>query len=202
MVEGGRKGDSGAGAGEGVVRPGEGVRSRLRPPRRAPDEQRAGPGDEVDGPVLRGRATPARLGGACERHCRAWALLHDFGPWRPATARANEGRRSPAEGLNRHRRHDDWLQDLLVSASLGGFRCWMQPPHNPWLSAFFSYPCSPCYPWFDYFRPEGLAMPTANGLGSVRNSPANASGFWAPSGNGSGTEPGARISRRRKTMRG
>ena len=83
------------------------------------------------GRYFEGGQHPHGSGGACERHCRAWALLHDFGPWRPATARANEGRRSPAEGLNRHRRHDDWLQNLLVSASLGGFRCWMQPPHNP-----------------------------------------------------------------------
>ena len=59
---------------------------------------------------------------ACERHCRAWALLHNFRPWHPATTRANEGWRSPAERLNRHRYHDDWLQNLLVSASLGGFR--------------------------------------------------------------------------------
>jgi hypothetical protein len=61
-------------------------------------------------------------GRACERHCRAWALLHNFRPWHPATARANGGWRSPAERLNRHRYHDDWLQNLLVSASLGGFR--------------------------------------------------------------------------------
>jgi hypothetical protein len=61
-------------------------------------------------------------GQACERHCRAWALLHNFRPWHPATTRDNEGWRSPAERLNRHRYHDDWLQDLLVSASLGGFR--------------------------------------------------------------------------------
>ena len=59
---------------------------------------------------------------AGERHCRAWALLHNFRPWHPATTRANEGWRSPAERLNRHRYHDDWLQNLLVSASLGGFR--------------------------------------------------------------------------------
>lgn len=59
---------------------------------------------------------------ACARHCRAWALLQNFRPWHPATARANGGWRSPAERLNQHRYHDDWLQNLLVSASLGGFR--------------------------------------------------------------------------------
>ena len=59
---------------------------------------------------------------ACDRHCRAWALLYNFRPWNPATARANDGWRSPAERLNEHRYHDDWLQNLLISASLCGFR--------------------------------------------------------------------------------
>jgi hypothetical protein len=59
---------------------------------------------------------------ACELHCRAWALLYNFRPWHKATERANEGWRSPAERLNKHRYHGDWLQNLLVSASLGGYR--------------------------------------------------------------------------------
>ena len=59
---------------------------------------------------------------ACARHCRAWALLHNFRPWSPATARANGGWQSPAERLNRHRYHDNWLHNLLVSASLAGYR--------------------------------------------------------------------------------
>jgi len=59
---------------------------------------------------------------AVELHCRAWALLYNFRPWHEATARANGGWRCPAERLNRHRYHDDWLQNLLVSASLGGYR--------------------------------------------------------------------------------
>jgi hypothetical protein len=59
---------------------------------------------------------------ACRLHCRAWALLCNFTPWNPATTRNNQGWRSPAEQLNRHRYHDSWLQNLLVSASLGGYR--------------------------------------------------------------------------------
>jgi hypothetical protein len=59
---------------------------------------------------------------ACALHCRAWALLFNFRPWHPAVARANGGWRCPAERLNQHRYHDDWLQNLLVSASLGGYR--------------------------------------------------------------------------------
>ena len=67
---------------------------------------------------------------ACALHVRAWALLHNFRPWNPATTRANGGWRSPAERLNQHRYHDDWLQNLLISASLGGYHHQNHPPHN------------------------------------------------------------------------
>jgi hypothetical protein len=63
-----------------------------------------------------------------ERHARAWALLYNFAPWSPATAKANKDWRCPAERLNQHRYHDNWLQNLLVSASLGGYR---NAPRNP-----------------------------------------------------------------------
>jgi hypothetical protein len=66
---------------------------------------------------------------ASRLHCRAWALLWNFAPWHPATTRANEGWRCPAERLNRHRYHDGWLENLLISASLGGYRCPL--PQNP-----------------------------------------------------------------------
>lgn len=57
-----------------------------------------------------------------KRHCRSWALLHNFAPWCPAATRKNAGWRSPAERLNNHRYHENWLHNLLVSASLGGYR--------------------------------------------------------------------------------
>ena len=60
---------------------------------------------------------------ACRRHCRAWALLWNFAPWNPATTRENKNWRCPAERLNQHRYHEEWLQNLLISASLGGYRC-------------------------------------------------------------------------------
>jgi hypothetical protein len=66
---------------------------------------------------------------ACRLHCRAWALLGNFAPWHPATTRKNRDWRCPAERLNRHRYHDCWLQNLLISASLGGYRC--SRPQNP-----------------------------------------------------------------------
>jgi hypothetical protein len=59
---------------------------------------------------------------ACGRHVRAWALLHNFRPWGPEAVRDNDGWRSPSERLNASRYHDDWLQNLHVSASLGGYR--------------------------------------------------------------------------------
>ena len=59
---------------------------------------------------------------AGERHSRAWALLHNFSPWGPEAKRDNEDWESPAERLNRHRYHDNWLHNLLVSASLAGYR--------------------------------------------------------------------------------
>lgn len=60
---------------------------------------------------------------ACRLHSRAWVLLWNFAPWHPATTRKNQGWRCPAERLNRHRYHDCWLENLLISASLGGYRC-------------------------------------------------------------------------------
>ena len=67
---------------------------------------------------------------ATRLHSRAWALLHNFAPWGPETQRAN-GWHSPAERLNQFRYHDNWLHNLLVSASLAGYRHRNDPPHNP-----------------------------------------------------------------------
>jgi hypothetical protein len=60
--------------------------------------------------------------GACGLHVRAWALLQNFRPWCPEAVRGNDGWRSPAERLNRHRYHEDWLQNLQIAASMGGYR--------------------------------------------------------------------------------
>ena len=59
---------------------------------------------------------------ASERHVRAWALVNNFRPWSPASKRANKGYACPAERLNRHRYQEDWLGNLLVSASMAGYR--------------------------------------------------------------------------------
>jgi hypothetical protein len=67
----------------------------------------------------------------CGRHVRAWALLFNFRPWHPASAMANGGWRCPAERLNRHRYQEDWLQNLLASWSLAGYRRRIAPPPIP-----------------------------------------------------------------------
>lgn len=53
---------------------------------------------------------------------RSQALLWNFSPWHPSETRRHDGWQSPAENLNRHRYHDEWLQNLLISASCGGYR--------------------------------------------------------------------------------
>jgi hypothetical protein len=68
---------------------------------------------------------------ASRLHGRAWALLVNFAPWGPEAVRADGEWRSPAERVNGHRYHDNWLHNLLVSASLAGYRHRNGPPHNP-----------------------------------------------------------------------
>jgi hypothetical protein len=76
------------------------------------------------GQHLHGSAAAAR------RHARAWALLYNFAPWGPETQQANPAFGSPAERLNGHRYHDNWLHNLLISASLRGYRHHKGSPHN------------------------------------------------------------------------
>ena len=59
---------------------------------------------------------------------RSWALLWNFCPSSPETIKKHGGKISPAERLNGFRYHDNWLPNLLVSASMGGFR---SKPQNP-----------------------------------------------------------------------
>ncbi len=59
---------------------------------------------------------------------RAWSLIHNFTPSNPITIKNHNGFQSPAERLNKFRYHDNWLQNLLISASLGGYR---SPPQIP-----------------------------------------------------------------------
>ncbi len=65
---------------------------------------------------------------AAESGIGGWALIHDFAPCNPKTVKEHDGLKSPAEWLNKIRYHENWLQNLLTSASMGGFR---HPPPNP-----------------------------------------------------------------------
>ncbi|WP_245809404.1 hypothetical protein [Desulfamplus magnetovallimortis] len=65
---------------------------------------------------------------SAELNIRGWALIHNFAPSNPLTVKKYVGLQSPAEILNGHRYHDSWLQNLLISASQGGF---YKQPLNP-----------------------------------------------------------------------
>jgi len=52
---------------------------------------------------------------------RGWVLLHNFLPYCPRTLGASTYQ-SPAHKLNGLVYHNNWLQNLLVSASMGGYR--------------------------------------------------------------------------------
>jgi hypothetical protein len=53
---------------------------------------------------------------------RAWALLRNFQPYCPRTLGKNAELVSAAERLDGFRYSDNWLENLLISASMGGYR--------------------------------------------------------------------------------
>ena len=53
---------------------------------------------------------------------RAYALIYNFAPSCQTTIKKYKGKCSPAERLNGFKYHDDWLQNLLISASLAGYK--------------------------------------------------------------------------------
>ena len=59
---------------------------------------------------------------------RGWSLINNFAPYNPRTIKKLNGFKSPAERLNQFRYHNNWLHNLCISASLGGYR---SPPQNP-----------------------------------------------------------------------
>ncbi len=65
---------------------------------------------------------------AAQLSIRGWTLINNFAPYIPRTVKKLNGLKSPAERLNKFRYHDCWLQNLNISASLGGYR---RPPQNP-----------------------------------------------------------------------
>ena len=65
---------------------------------------------------------------AAELSIRGWALIHNFAPCNPITVKKHDGWRCPAERINKSRYHENWLQNLLTSASMRGFK---HSPPNP-----------------------------------------------------------------------
>ena len=60
-----------------------------------------------------------------ELNIRGWALIYNFTPSNPMTIKKHRGKRCPADRLNGFAYHENWLENLLISASLINFR---QPP--------------------------------------------------------------------------
>ncbi len=63
-----------------------------------------------------------------QQRVRAWAVLWNFYPSSPKTVKKYGGKISPAERLNAKRYADNWLENLLISASMNGTRGHQQNP--------------------------------------------------------------------------
>jgi hypothetical protein len=59
---------------------------------------------------------------AAELSIRAWAILHNFKPYSPRTIGKRTDGKCAAERLNGFRYSDDWLENLRISSSMGGYR--------------------------------------------------------------------------------
>jgi hypothetical protein len=56
---------------------------------------------------------------ASERRLRGWALLHNFREYAPRSGQTR-AHQSPAHQINNRYYHENWLQNLMISTSLGG----------------------------------------------------------------------------------
>jgi len=56
------------------------------------------------------------------KNFRAFALLFNFTPFSPRVRNQQQDLYCPDARLNGFVYHQDWLQNLMISASLGGFR--------------------------------------------------------------------------------
>ncbi len=65
---------------------------------------------------------------AAERRVRALALLWNFCPSSPQTIQKYHGQCCPAERLNGKRYAENWLENLLISASMNGAKHHQQNP--------------------------------------------------------------------------
>jgi hypothetical protein len=58
-----------------------------------------------------------------ELNIRGWALIYNFTPSNPMTIKKYQGKKCPADRLNGFAYSENWLENLLISASLKDFRC-------------------------------------------------------------------------------
>ena len=65
---------------------------------------------------------------SAELRVRSLALLWNFCPSSPQTVKKHNGKLSPAERLNGKRYADNWLENLLISGSMNGYRAHQQNP--------------------------------------------------------------------------
>ena len=65
---------------------------------------------------------------SAELRVRSLALLWNFCPSSPQTVKKHQGQHAPAERLNGKRYADNWLENLLISGSLNGYRNHQQNP--------------------------------------------------------------------------
>ena len=61
---------------------------------------------------------------------RAWAILHNYWTWSPQAVKDNEGTQCPAERLNGKRYAENWLENLLIAASLNGTKALPKKRNN------------------------------------------------------------------------
>lgn len=57
-----------------------------------------------------------------ERSIRAWALLHNFGPYCPRS-KISQTYSAPVHKLNGFVYHQNWLHNLLIATSMSGIKC-------------------------------------------------------------------------------
>ena len=65
---------------------------------------------------------------SAQQRVRAWAILYNFCPSSPAIVKKYDGLLSPAQRLNNKNYDDNWLVNLLVSASMNGNSSHQQNP--------------------------------------------------------------------------
>ncbi len=84
--------------------------------------------DAENGPPSEFDVLLSRKFGGCRIEHQGLGAYSQFRSLQPETVKEHDGWKSPAEWPDKSRYHENWLQNLLTSASMGGYR--FAPP-NP-----------------------------------------------------------------------